>query len=83
MTRPWWTVGVIVSTILTQWSISRAMVSGSDVSLAITAVVVAVIFGSLLVGLAFGERATPLQVFGLLIAIVGVVITNLAQATHT
>jgi len=50
--------------------------------LAITAVVVAVIFGSRMVGLAFGERATPLQEFGLLVAIVGVVITNLGQTAN-
>jgi drug/metabolite transporter (DMT)-like permease len=40
--------------------------------------VVGVMVGSLIVGLSFGERIVPIQAVGTVIAIIGVIICNLA-----
>lgn len=79
MSKPWPTFGSVVSILLTQWLISRAMHGGLKVSLAMTAVIVTVMVGSALMGLfLFGERLGVLQCFGLTLAVSGVAIATLA-----
>ena len=81
MTRPWPTLGVVVTILLTQFLVARVMSSGGQVAAAIVAVVVAVMVGSGLIGyFGFGERLTGLQITGYVIAVLGVMIAGLAPA---
>ena len=76
----WPTVLVIVTISITQWLVSRAMVSGMDTGLAVTTLVVAVMVGSALMGmLIFHEHLSSQKMVGFGVAIVGVVIVSLAK----
>ena len=79
MMRPWPTLGVVVTILLTQFLVARVMSSGGQVAAAIVAVVVAVMVGSGLIGyFAFGERLSGMQIAGYAIAVLGVVMAGLA-----
>jgi quaternary ammonium compound-resistance protein SugE len=83
MSRPWATFGVVVTILLTQWLIALTMQNGLNVGAAVTSVVVAVIVGSLGVGLFFGDRMTVLQLFGVLLSVGGIVMINLGTRGQT
>lgn len=78
-TRLWPSLAVLVSICLVQVLISRVMVGGMQVGLALTSVVVFVMVGSVAMGwLVFGEPLQAQRVAGYALAILGVVIAALA-----
>lgn len=78
-TRLWPSVAVVVSICLVQFLISRVMAGGIQVGLALTAVVVFVMLGSVVMGwLVFGEPLQAQRAAGYALAILGVVIAALA-----
>jgi small multidrug resistance pump len=80
MTKPWPTLGTAVAILLTQWLIARAMATGTSVSYAVLSVVVAVMVGSAMIGVLYGERVSPLQGLGYGLAVIGVVVAGVAGA---
>ena len=80
MTRPWPTFVVVITILLTQWLVADTMERGVDVAYVVTVVVVAVMIGSGIIGLYFGERLSLLKGFGYIVAIIGVIIANTAKA---
>ena len=78
LTVPWPIFGVLIANLLTHWVLGRAFAGGAPVGGAVTMLVVGVMVGSLMVGLSFGERIVPIQAVGAVIAIIGVIICNLA-----
>jgi small multidrug resistance pump len=80
MTIPWPTLGMLVANLLTNWFLGRALASGANVGGAVTMLVVGVMMGSFVVGLAFGERITGFQAVGAAIAVAGVIVCNMSAA---
>jgi multidrug transporter EmrE-like cation transporter len=78
LTVPWPIFGMLIANLFTNWFLGRAFATGAPVGGAVTMLVVGVMVGSLLVGLAFGERIAAIQGVGAAIAIVGVIVCNLA-----
>lgn len=78
ITTPWPTLGMLISNLLTLWFLSSALASGANVGGAVTMLTVGVMIGSFFVGALFGDRITVYQGCGALIAIIGVVVGNLA-----
>lgn len=80
LTLPWPTLAMVVANLLTQWFLGRSFQSGMNVGDAVMVLVIGVMVGSLVIGLAFGERITAYQALGAGLAIAGVVISNLRTA---
>jgi small multidrug resistance pump len=78
LTVPWPIFAMLIANLLTNWFLGRAFAGGAPVGGAVTMLVVGVMVGSLIVGLSFGERIVPIQAVGAVIAIIGVIICNLA-----
>lgn len=69
----------LVCICLTQFLLSRAMRAGLDVGLSVALVVVTVMLGSCIMGVAlFGEALSMQKIAGLAVAIIGVAIAALA-----
>jgi small multidrug resistance pump len=77
LTLPWPTLAMVTVNLLTQWFLGRSFASGVDVGSAVMVLVIGVMIGSFIIGLAFGERITLYQVIGAGLAIAGVIVCNL------
>jgi small multidrug resistance pump len=83
LTQPWPTLAMLIATLLTNWFLGRAFVSGANVGPAVMILTAGVMVGSFVVGLVFGERVTLYQALGVITTIVGVIIVNMNQHQPT
>lgn len=76
----WPSIIAMVTICVTQFLFSKSMQAGLDVGLAATLISVAVIGGSIIMGvLIFGEPMPPIKILGLVMAVCGVTIATLAK----
>lgn len=81
LTEPGPTAAVVVSILVTQWLVARALMAGGQVGLSITAVVVSVMIGAGVIGWwSEGEKLTAWELVGYAMAVAGVVVANVAHA---
>jgi small multidrug resistance pump len=80
LTQAWPTLAMLIATLLTNWFLGRAFMSGVNVGPAVTILTVGVMVGSFAIGLVFGERVTVYQTVGVITTIIGVVIVNMSPA---
>jgi small multidrug resistance pump len=80
LTQPWPTLAMVVGNLFTLWFLGRAFQTGMNVGDAVMVLTIGVMIGSFVIGFAFGERLTMYQALGAVLAIAGVVISNLRTA---
>jgi small multidrug resistance pump len=80
LTLPWPTLAMVIGNLFTLWFLGRAFQSGMNVGDAVMVLTIGVTIGSFVIGLLFGERLTAYQALGAVLAIAGIVISNLRTA---
>jgi small multidrug resistance pump len=80
LTLPWPTLAMVIGNLFTLWFLGRVFQSGMNVGDAVMVLTIGVTIGSFVIGLLFGERLTAYQALGAVLAIAGIVISNLRTA---